>query len=92
MITLQHQQKITTNLKKAQGMITKIQSMIDDQQYCADIATQVNATIWLLKVVNKTLLENHLSCCGPALLNASDQGKKDAFIAELMRNRGILSK
>lgn len=45
MITLQHQQKITTNLKKAQGMITKIQSMIDDQQYCADIATQVNATI-----------------------------------------------
>ena len=33
------------SVKKAQGMLSKIAKMIEDELYCADIAQQVSATI-----------------------------------------------
>lgn len=84
--------KVLTTLKKARGMIDKLTSMVESDEYCVDIAAQVNATIWLLKSVNLTLLESHLSCCGPKFLSADDKGTKDAFIKELVRARNVSSK
>ena len=52
--------------------------MIENDEYCVDIASQVNASMWLLKGVNTTLLENHLACCWPKFLNATEEWKKDA--------------
>jgi len=37
--------KVETAVKKAQGMLTKIQSLLADDAYCIDIATQINAAI-----------------------------------------------
>lgn len=66
--------------------------MIERDEYCVDIATQVNASIGLLKSVNNTMLENHLACCGPKFLNATEEWKKDAFIKELVRARNVSTK
>lgn len=79
-------------LKKTIGIINKIMQLIEQDEYCVDIATQVNASIWLLKWVNTTLLENHLACCGPKFLNATEEWKKDAFIKELVRARNVSNK
>ncbi len=56
--------KIQLNIKKALGTLTKVQQMIDDDIYCADVAHQINATMGLLQSANRDLLKNHLSCCG----------------------------
>jgi len=37
--------KLNLNLKKIQGMLTRIHSMLDDDAYCPEIAQQINATI-----------------------------------------------
>ncbi len=84
--------KLLTALKKTRWMIDKITKMVETDEYCVDIASQVNATVGLLKSVNLTLLESHLSCCGPKFLNASDGGQKDKFIKELVRARQVSSK
>lgn len=84
--------KVLITLKKARGMIEKITQMVETDEYCVDIAAQVNATMGLLKSVNLTLLESHLSCCGPKFLNAEDGKTKDAFIKELVRARNVSSK
>jgi DNA-binding FrmR family transcriptional regulator len=55
------------------GTINKVIQMIEEDKYCVDIASQVNAAVGLLKSVNTTLLENHLACCGPKFLNATEQ-------------------
>lgn len=83
------QKNILLNLKKASGSIQNIIKMIEKQEYCVDIAIQVNATIGLLKSVNTKLLENHLKCCGPNLLTHQDAGKIDVFVKELIRTWDI---
>ncbi len=79
-------------LKKAIGVINKIMEMIEKDAYCVDIASQVNASIWLLKWVNTTLLENHLACCWPKFLNAAEEWKKEEFIKELVRAWNVSNK
>jgi DNA-binding FrmR family transcriptional regulator len=39
------QKDILINLKKASGNINKIINMVENELYCVDIATQVNAAI-----------------------------------------------
>ena len=39
------QKDLLLSIKKAQGMLTKIAKMIEDDLYCAHIAQQVSATI-----------------------------------------------
>ncbi len=85
-------QKVLANLKKARGMIDKLSSMVESDEYCVDIASQINATIGLLKSANLTLLESHLACCGPKFLTTKDGATKDAFIKELVRARNVSSK
>ena len=59
---------ISLSIKKAMGTLTKVQQMIDDDVYCADIAHQINASMGLLQSANRELLKNHLSCCGTKAL------------------------
>lgn len=81
--------KALTNVKKAQGMLTKIVAMVDDQKYCVDIATQINATIGLLKEANRQILKEHLACCGKDNLVSKNPQKVEAFIDELVRVRDV---
>lgn len=86
------QKEILLGLRKSIWMINAIIEMVEKDKYCVEIATQVNATMWLLKGVNQRLLENHLSCCWPKFLNAQDSGVKETFIKELIRARNVTSK
>lgn len=77
-------EKIQLNLKKALWTITKIQKMIDEDRYCADIAHQINSAIWLLQSANRDLLKNHLATCWIKKLSSSEN-EKDIFIEELVK-------
>ena len=68
--------KIQLNIKKAMGTLAKVQKMIDDDVYCADVAHQINASMGLLQSANRELLKNHLSCCGQRLSHQSERKKK----------------
>ena len=86
------QKEILLWIKKSLGISQKIIKMVEEDVYCVDIATQVNAAIGLLKSANMKLLENHLDCCGPRFLNAANNGKKAAFIKELVRTWNITTR
>jgi CsoR family transcriptional regulator, copper-sensing transcriptional repressor len=73
------------NLKKAQGMLRKIGSMLEQDAYCGDIAQQINATIGLLKKMNITLLKSHLVCCGGLKLISEDEQQREEFLNEFFR-------
>ena len=46
---------IITTVKKAWGTIKKIESMLEEGIYCANVAQQINAAIGLLKQANNKL-------------------------------------
>lgn len=80
-----HKQSIQLAIKKAFGTLKKVESMVEDEAYCADVAQQVNAVIGLLKNVNNQLLENHLKCCGAKKLLSKNTKEVDEFVKELVR-------
>ena len=72
-------------MKKARGSLDRILQMIEEDNYCVDIATQINAVQGLLKEANKQILKNHLKGCGKTKLVSQDNTEVDAFIEELVR-------
>lgn len=79
------QKKLLLAVKKAQGTLSKVNQMIEDDCYCGDIGQQINAAIWLLRGVNVDLMKNHLLCCGRTDLSDSNSKKGEKFVEEFSR-------
>jgi DNA-binding FrmR family transcriptional regulator len=80
---------IRTALKKTRGMLDKIETMLDEDRYCADIAQQVNAAIGLLKSLNREVLISHLHTCGAHRLGSKVETERQEFIDELLHIANI---
>ena len=80
---------IITSVKKAGGTIKKIELMLEEGIYCANVAQQINAAIGLLKQANNKLLESHIKCCGARKLLSNDKKEVDDFVKELIRVRDV---
>jgi DNA-binding FrmR family transcriptional regulator len=50
-------------LRRIEGQARGLQRMVDDEQYCIDILTQVSAMTKALQAVSVALLEDHLRHC-----------------------------
>lgn len=84
--------QIKISLKKARGMLDKIEKLLDEDKYCIDIAQQVNATAGLLRGINREILISHLHTCGAHKLGSKDPTERDAFIAEVLRVTDVTSR
>lgn len=78
---------ITTNvlkrLKNIEGQIRGIQRMVEEDQYCIDILTQVSAARSALNSVGMKVLRRHIdTCVTDAIMNGGES--KDEMIDELM--------
>ncbi len=58
-----HKDELLTRLRRAEGQVRGIARMVDDDQYCIDILTQVSAVTKALENVALSLLDDHLSHC-----------------------------
>ena len=68
-------------LRRIEGQVRGLQRMIEDDQYCIDILTQVSAATKALQAVALGLLDEHLSHC---VARAAAEGgpEADAKLAE----------
>ncbi|WP_018297413.1 metal-sensitive transcriptional regulator [Corynebacterium lubricantis] len=75
--------KYLARVKRIQGQVGGIHRMIDEDQYCIDILTQISAITSALENVGLALLEDHLNHC---VTGAVEEGGDvaDEKIAEAM--------
>ncbi|MFZ2527171.1 MAG: metal-sensitive transcriptional regulator [Rhodococcus sp. (in: high G+C Gram-positive bacteria)] len=64
-------------LKRIEGQARGIHRMVDEEQYCIDILTQISALTKALEGVALGLLDDHLEHC---VLDAARRGGDDAQI------------
>lgn len=64
-------------LRRIEGQIRGLQRMIDEDQYCIDILTQVSAATSALKSFSLELLDEHLNHC---VLHAAEHGGQEAVL------------
>jgi CsoR family transcriptional regulator, copper-sensing transcriptional repressor len=68
-------------LRRIEGQVRGLQRMVEEDQYCIDILTQVSAATRALQSFSLELLEEHLSHC---VVEAAQQGgpQGDAKVRE----------
>lgn len=69
--------KLLARLRRMEGQVRGVQRMVEEDQYCVDILTQISSIIAAARSVGLVVLEDHIRGC---VLNAQD---KDAAADEL---------
>lgn len=64
-----------TRLRRIEGQVRGIQRMVEEEQYCIDILTQVSALTKALESVALCLLDDHLRHC---VVGAAVEGGENA--------------
>jgi CsoR family transcriptional regulator, copper-sensing transcriptional repressor len=67
---------IQTRLRRIEGQVRGIQKMVDEDRYCIDVLTQVNATRAALESVALQLLADHTEHCVAEAVRSGSGSKK----------------
>ena len=79
---IRHQNQIP-NLRRIEGQIKGIQTMVEENQYCIDILNQIKAAKSALSSVENKILNKHIEECIENSLSSVNQ--LDDKIEELMK-------
>lgn len=55
--------KLMNRLNRIEGQVRGVKKMLEEEQYCVDILTQVSAIQAALNAFNKELLSSHIHSC-----------------------------
>ncbi len=69
----EHKDSYLKRLRRIEGQVRGLQRMVDEDQYCIDILTQVAAVTKALQAVAVGLLEDHLGHCVAEAIAAGDE-------------------
>jgi len=72
-------------LRRIEGQVRGVQSMIENRKYCVDILTQIHAIKGALSKVEEKILEKHFQHCVTGALKSSSEKDKQQKIAEIIK-------
>ncbi|MCD8797233.1 metal-sensing transcriptional repressor [Mammaliicoccus sciuri] len=79
--TKEEKDKVINRLKRIEGQVRGIQSMVEEDRYCVDILVQISAIQSALKNVGFAVTERHIKHC---VTDAIQNGEGEETIDELM--------
>ena len=72
---------LRARLRRIEGQVRGLQRMVDEDQYCIDILTQLNSATAALRAVGMGLLDDHVRHC---VRESLEQGSGDDKVEELI--------
>ncbi len=77
---------LQARLRRIEGQVRGLQRMVDEDQYCIDILTQVNSVVAALRAVGMGLLDDHVRHCVRESIQTGDgEEKVDELLAAVAR-------
>lgn len=76
--------KIVNRLHRIEGQVAGVARMIEDNRYCIDILTQVQAVKSALSKVEDAILSDHAAHCVAAAIRSGDADDQRAKFSELV--------
>jgi DNA-binding FrmR family transcriptional regulator len=73
--------ELEDRLRRIEGQVRGLQRMVDEDQYCIEILTQLNSATAALKAVGIGLLDEHVRHC---VRESIEQGAGDEKVEELL--------
>jgi DNA-binding FrmR family transcriptional regulator len=83
--------KLVARISRIEGQVRGVARMIEDERYCIDILTQIQAIKAALKRVEEEVLKEHAASCVASAIksgNAKDQQKKFSELVDLIGRYG----
>lgn len=75
---------VTHKIKIARGQLDAVLKMIEEDQYCVDISTQLLAAQALLKSANQQILEAHIRHCVSDAIEGGDEAVRREKVDEAL--------
>ena len=75
-------QQVTARLRRIEGQVRGLEKMVEDDRYCIDVLTQVNAARAALEKLALLLLRNHTAHCVVDAIRAGDPTAKVRELSE----------
>lgn len=81
-----HQEKsaIRKRLRRIEGQVRGIDRMIEEERYCIDVLTQLQAVKAALAKVEDAILNDHAATCVLAAIETGDRTEQREKFAELI--------
>ena len=70
-------QVVLARLRKVEGQVRGLQRMVEADEYCIDVLTQISAATKALQAVALSLLEDHLGHCVAHAVAAGEPSAED---------------
>jgi DNA-binding FrmR family transcriptional regulator len=78
-----HNEQLTF-LRKIEGQIRGVQTMIEEGRYCVDILTQLHSVIGAIQRVESKILQRHLENCFTHAVKGSSEVERNKKIGEVI--------
>ena len=76
--------RLVQRLKRAEGQLSGIRRMVEEDQYCVDVLMQIAAVRGALGKVGQLLLGSHVETCVTEALRSGDEQLKQQQVDDLM--------
>ena len=80
----------TARLRRIEGQVRGLVRMVEEDRYCIDVITQVQAVRAALKRVEEEVLRDHVAHCVEHAIRSGDSREQRRKVAELMQVLGKL--
>jgi CsoR family transcriptional regulator, copper-sensing transcriptional repressor len=75
-------ERILNRLRRMEGQVRGVQRMVEEDQYCVDVLTQISAVISAARGVGLLVLEDHIRGCVMGTCG-HEHADQEAMLAEL---------
>ena len=76
--------KLLNRLRRIEGQVRGVERMIDEDRYCIDVLTQLQAIRAALGRVESEMLQGHLAHCIESAIVSGDQAEQRRKASELI--------
>ena len=83
---------IITRLKRIEGQVGGLLRMVDEDRYCVDVLTQINAVRAALHKVEEQILRDHVSHCVAGAFTSGDVNEQRHKVEELVATVGRMTR
>ena len=75
---------VVNRLRRIEGQVRGIAQMVEEDRYCIDILTQVQAVKAALGRAESEILKRHAACCVAEAIASGDENEQRAKFSELV--------
>ena len=83
-LSVNGKKRLLTRLKRAEGQLSGVRRMVEEDDYCVDVLLQLQAVRGALAKIGQVVLRNHVETCVVAAVNGDDAEAREAKLDELM--------